>query len=83
MKKILDLDRLVDLMRRNSGHWMMLDEDGYRGRLSSRATSWKARPPKPFAPYRLEYRVRQDPERKGDRFVLWGRHVHATFPLDE
>lgn len=80
MKKMLDLEDLAGVMRRAAGHWQMLDEDGYRGGLSSRATSWKRRPPAAFASGRFEFRVRQDPERPGDRFVLWGRHVPVTFP---
>lgn len=80
MKKMLDLAEVADLLRRNAGHWMMVDADGYRSALSSRATAWKRRPPAAFGAGRFEFSVRKDPELGNDRIILWGRHVPATFP---
>lgn len=81
MKKMLDLNELADLMRRNSGKSMMLDEDGgYRNALRSRASIWKSRPPKPFASGRFTFRVLCDKET--GHFILWGTHHAVTFELD-
>lgn len=82
-KTMLDLEAIADLMRRNAGHWMMLDEDGYRSALKSKATGWKRRPPKAFASGRFEFRVLKDkyaePRWARGRFVLWGRFMPVTF----
>lgn len=78
---MLNLAALADTMRLASGRWIMLDDDGYRGTLSSRATSWKKRPPTAFASGCFEFRVRRNIE-DANRFILWGRHMPRAIPID-
>lgn len=83
MRTMLRLFELDDLMRRNSGRWMILDEGVRRSALDNRAYVWRRRPPKAFASRRYTFRVRRDVEsaRSGiDNFVLEGRHSFTTYP---
>ena len=81
MKTMLNLLTLADTMTRSSGRWIMLDDDGYRGTLSTRASSWKRRPPAAFASGCFQFRVRRDIEHEG-RWILWGRHMPVTIPIN-
>ena len=75
MKTMLNLNDLANLMRRNEGKWMMLDDDGYPATMGSRRSAWNNRPPKAFAGGGFRFRVKVNKERPQRRWVLEGMYI--------
>lgn len=78
MKTMLDLYQLADLMTRNEGKWMLLDDDGYPGAMASRASSWNHRPPKAFQGSGFRFRTRVNNEKPQKRWMLEGMFTAPT-----
>lgn len=76
MTKHADHQQIADLLRRNSPHWMIIDQASDRSRIGGRVSAWNSidRQPRAFAQGGFEFRTRK--EHDGPRgLLLEGRYI--------